>query len=222
MLTFAHRLTAATDGYFTPTLTSLLESYGYDATLSFKSSPPHPSTHSYSLKGNSLTKTPTTQFDLGGLGKGYLIDKIAKFLKGTDFSFFLINGGGDIYATSHADDTAWHAAIQHPRDDSLAIAQVNLINQSLATSSPSARHFADFHHLLDPKTGRPSHDLLSVSLLAPTTVVADACATAIFVTPRSFLKPLAAKFKFDYLIFDKNLSPLSSSPQFVIDFSYEG
>lgn len=90
-------------------------------------------------KGDRIFLNTTEQIDLGGIGKGYLIDKLTHFLQNDlDLKCFLINGGGDLYATSD------HGApvkvlLEHPTDQSLAIGEVELFNQSLCVSSSFKR-----------------------------------------------------------------------------------
>jgi thiamine biosynthesis lipoprotein len=90
-------------------------------------------------KGDRIFLNTIEQIDLGGIGKGYLIDKLTHFLQNDlDLKCFLINGGGDLYATSDHGGSI-KALLEHPTDKSLAIGEVELFNQSLCASSSFKR-----------------------------------------------------------------------------------
>ncbi len=201
MLSLGQVLNKLTDHHFDLQVRHLLEGYGYDSDLSFKINQDKLSQkfNSFRIKDKILYKHGPLSLDIGSLGKGYLIDLIAKKIKELGFSFFLIEGGGDIYATTKKNGDPWQVALEHPLDPTLGIGQVNLMNQAIATSGSSKRKIKNFHHLLDPKSKQPVNNLLSVSVLAPSTLLADACATALFVSPKKYWSILSAKFNLDYL-----------------------
>ncbi len=113
--------------------------------------------------------------DLGGIGKGWAVDRLASIL-GTPS---MANGGGDIFAAGcpPADD-AWRVGVAdpyHPDDDLLVL---SVRDRGVATSSSLKRRWqADglvLHHLIDPRTGRPSDsDAIQVTVVAPSAVLAD-------------------------------------------------
>ena len=90
-------------------------------------------------KGDRVFLNTIEQIDLGGIGKGYLMDELARFLKNElGMQYFLINGGGDLYATSDNGQPI-KVLLEHPTDQSLAIGEVELFNQSLCVSSSFKR-----------------------------------------------------------------------------------
>lgn len=200
MLHFGLILKKLTNGAFDLNIAAVLESNGYDSDYSFTKK--DISTHSgdYGLSGRTLVKRGLVKLDLGALGKGYLIDLIAKFLQREGIKNFLINGGGDIYATCKANDQSWRVAVEHPVYSDQAIGVVELKNQALATSTSQKRKFGNFHHLLNSRTQRPIDDVLSVSVLAPSAIVADGIATAIFVSSSSDRPMIAGKLKAEYFV----------------------
>jgi len=109
--------------------------------------------------------------DLGGYGKGWLIDKLKDELLSLGVKYFIVNGGGDIYATSQPDGSSVEVYVEHPVQSGLYIAKVPLLNQSLAVSSSLKRNWQkddiEFNHL-HVKEKIATHVLSSTALLADT------------------------------------------------------
>ena len=135
---------------------------------------------------------PHLQIDFGAIAKGYAIDKIHHRLKQRDYQNYIIEIGGEIFATGQSrKDTPWRIAIDKPVKDSIPGQHVQTIislsNQAIATSG-SYRNYLEMNgtktvsHIIDPRTGYPvSHTLESVTVTAPTCTEADALATALMV-----------------------------------------
>lgn len=215
MFTLGLKLNKLTNGYFDLNINKLITGLGYDKQYSFKQDREAIDTKrgSFEIKKNTFQKKGLVETDLGSLGKGYLIDKLARLLKSQAYSFFLIEGGGDIYATTKKDNSSWNIALEHPLDPQTAIGQVSLKNQAITSSSSQKRKTNDFHHLLDPKANRPSNNLLFVSILASNAFLADALATAMFVTPQEYWPNLIKNFEFEYLAVNPDMS-FTNSPRF--------
>ncbi|MBS3977019.1 MAG: FAD:protein FMN transferase [Syntrophomonadaceae bacterium] len=129
---------------------------------------------------------PGMVLDLGGIAKGYVLDRMVQLLKQRNHSFALIDFGGDVMAYGqHPEGRPWKLGIRHPRkpEDMIAVLQVS--NRAVVTSGDYQRYriFNDqrFSHLVDPDIGRPVQELTSVTIVAPTGIVADALSTAIFI-----------------------------------------
>lgn len=128
---------------------------------------------------------PGQQLDLGGIGKGYAADRAAEILKSYGIEHALIDTGGDIVAVGSRDDgQPWRLAIRHPRSSGI-MAVIGVRDLAVATSGDYERYFevdgTRYNHIIDPRTGWPASELMSVTVLAPTGVQADALATAVFV-----------------------------------------
>ena len=130
----------------------------------------------------TITLVRPLVLDLGAVAKGLAIDIAAREL--TAFENYSIDAGGDLYlAGCSPDGTPWSIGIRHPRCDDQLIDSLRVSNRAVCTSgdyerkSPGDRG----HHILDPRTGTPSNALASVTVVAPTAMVADALATAAFV-----------------------------------------
>lgn len=121
------------------------------------------------------------EIDLGGLGKEYAVDRVAHLLTRAGFHSALINFGGDVFATGPKRDASpWQVGIRHPRQDGL-IAVIPLVRGGLATSGDYERYMLvdgqRYAHLLHPATGWPVSHWQSISVLAPTCMLAGALGT---------------------------------------------
>lgn len=121
------------------------------------------------------------QFDLGAIAKGYAVDKACEVLEKMGIKNYLVNAGGDVRGTG----SEWVTGVQHPRQkDKLAVI-VNINGSAIATSGDYEQFFEKdgvrYHHILNPKTGFPANDLMSVTVIAPDLTTADALATGFFV-----------------------------------------
>jgi thiamine biosynthesis lipoprotein len=124
---------------------------------------------------------------LGGIAKGYAIDRAIKVLKDQGIEHALVNAGGDLRAIGNKGNENWQIALQNPRDKNYFITVIPINNKSVATSGDYERFFDDskqFHHIIDPKTGYSATDLISVTIIADTALEADALATSVFVMGR--------------------------------------
>ncbi len=124
--------------------------------------------------------------DLGGIAKGYAIDRGSAVLKNMGITNFILNAGGDIYVSGVKDKkTLWKIGIKHPRHTNDLIAEFNLKNYAVATSGDYERfkiiNGIRYHHILDPRTGYSGRLSESSTILAPTAEEADATATYVFL-----------------------------------------
>ncbi len=125
--------------------------------------------------------------DLGGYGKGYLIDRLADYLHEHGFHHFLINGGGDMYATSdHGEPITIY--LEHPTTPGTYIAETTLKDQGFAASSTHKRRWQvsgkQYSHIVDTSTEKEAlMDNIGIYVKAPTAVTADAWATTLLISP---------------------------------------
>lgn len=119
--------------------------------------------------------------DLGAVAKGLAVDLAAREL--APFENFAINAGGDLYLGGrNAEGEPWSIGIRHPRSDAELIEAVHVSSRAVCTSGDYERRSADGgHHILDPRTGASANGVASVTVVAPTAMLADALATAAFV-----------------------------------------
>lgn len=145
--------------------------------------------------------------DLGGIAKGYAVDKVYELLKGKGVKRAIINAGGTIRTVEKDPKRIWKIGIKDPtgNKDILGILYLDS-GLAVATSGDYERYFVKdgikYHHLLDPKTGYPSNLCKSVTVVSKKAVEADALSTAIFVLgPKKGLS-LAEKLDVGVVIVD--------------------
>ncbi len=135
-----------------------------------------------------LVKIPEGfMLDLGGVAKGYAVDRGADVLRERGIEHGLINAGGDIsvVGTRDTEGSPWRVGIQDPAEPSRVMAVVELMDATVVTSGDYQRYFevdgTRFHHIIDPATGFPADELTSVTVVAPTAADGDALSTALFI-----------------------------------------
>ncbi len=165
-------------GAFDLTVKSILEGWGYDSDYSLTEGAVG-SVGGVELDGRRLRLS--AEIDLGGLGKGYAIDRMAEILK--DLPSVLIDAGGDMVGWGRASvDQAWKIVLEDPRDLGRAIGEVTFEGRmAVGASSPARRKWRDRHHLVDPIRGEPARGMMGVFTQAETALWADVYSTALFV-----------------------------------------
>ena len=123
---------------------------------------------------------------LGGIGKGYAVDRAAAILRGSGIGDFLIQSGGDLYASGRHGERPWRAGIRDPRGPAdRIIAAMSLHDETFSTSGDYERYFLRdgrrYHHILDPDEGMPAHGCRSVTIVTKRAVIADGLSTGVFV-----------------------------------------
>lgn len=142
---------------------------------------------------------PGIQLGLGGIAKGYGIDRAVAVLKTQGLSRFLINGGGDLVGRGNKrSGDPWMIGVQHPRRTGAMLTRLPVDGHAVVSSGDYERFFEHegvrYHHILDLKTGYPARASVAVTVKAPNATIADALCTAIFVLgPRKGLA-LAQQF----------------------------
>lgn len=120
------------------------------------------------------------KIDLGGIAKGYAADRALNIIQDEGFDTVLINIGGDMVAG----DGVWKIVLSDPDDLDNYITSFNISNKAVATSGNYERYFdpsKKIHHIIDPRTGYPASECISVTIIADKGIDADALATAVFV-----------------------------------------
>ncbi len=137
--------------------------------------------------------------DFGAFGKGWLTDTIAKYFQASGCTSFVINAGGDIYATTKSDGSPWTVALEHPQNPQLTIGTTTLTNQALAGSSPFKRVWNNHTHLVSGRTGKPITHAVAIFTTAPSAATADALATCGTILRTQAFARLAHAYQVDFL-----------------------
>ena len=174
-----------TGGCFDPTVHDALVAAGYDRTFellvggSATAAPPR-TAGGVRIRGRRIELDPGVRLDLGGIGKGYAVDRAVALL--APLGPCLVNAGGDLAVAGVPEEGVWPVAVEAPSGP----LTLGLDRGALATSGSDRRRWragdAVHHHLIDPTTGRPSDsDLLRVTVTAPAAVEAEVLAKALFL-----------------------------------------
>jgi thiamine biosynthesis lipoprotein len=136
--------------------------------------------------GTAFLKRQGMRANLGGIGKGYAVDKASEILRTRGFHDFLIQFGGDIYAAGNRGDRPWRLGIQDPRGTAdQSFATMDLSDGTFSTSGDYERFFMKdgrrYHHIIDPETGEPSRGCRSVTIVTDRAVIADGLSTGVFL-----------------------------------------
>lgn len=123
---------------------------------------------------------------LGGIGKGYAVDRAANILRLRGVRAFVIQGGGDVYVAGMKEGRPWRLGIQNPRGQvQSSFAELDLSDGTFSTSGDYERAFVKngrrYHHILDPDTGEPARGARSVTIVTDRAVIADGLSTGIFI-----------------------------------------
>ncbi|HIH40772.1 MAG TPA: FAD:protein FMN transferase [Halobacteria archaeon] len=142
------------------------------------------------------------KIDLGGIAKGYAADRSLNIIQDEGFDTVLINIGGDMVAG----DGVWKIVLSDPDDPDNYITSFNISNKAVATSGNYERYFdpsKKIHHIIDPRTGYPASECISVTIIADKGIDADALATSVFVLgPEEGLNLVNSLDNVDALIID--------------------
>lgn len=127
------------------------------------------------------------QLGLGGIAKGYIVDKAAEVLKAGGVQSFLAQAGGDLYGAGRKPDgSPWVSGVQDPRGpQGEFFAVLELTDHAFSTAGDYARAYVvggkRYHHIIDPKTGYPATACRSVTIWAPSATTADGVDDAVFI-----------------------------------------
>jgi len=138
------------------------------------------------VRGSSVKiKSNLLKVDLGGLAKGYAVDRAIDVLKEAGVKSGLVNAGGDVRVLGQDGVEPWRVAVRDPFKKSTWITVLCLRDKAVATSGTYERFIARskrFPHIIDPRTGKPvASGIVSVTVLAERCIDADALATSALV-----------------------------------------
>ena len=123
---------------------------------------------------------------IGGIGKGYAVDRAANIFRLRGLRDFMIQSGGDIYVAGKKDGRPWRLGIQDPRGPATrSFAELDLSDGTFSTSGDYERAFVKdgirYHHILDPATGAPARGARSVTIVSNRAVYADGLSTGVLI-----------------------------------------
>jgi len=123
--------------------------------------------------------------DLGGIAKGYAVDRCIQMLSAAGFDESMVSAGGDSRILGDRRGKPWTVGIKDPREKGRMAAILPLENTAVSTSGDYERFFEKdgvrYHHILDPSTGDSAREVRSVTILGPEATFTDALSTSVFV-----------------------------------------
>lgn len=188
-----------TDGLFDPAILPALKNAGYDKSMveiratgvSPRSGVPQPPRSRFGeIKIDSTRQrvrlAPGMQIDLGGIAKGWIVERAARLLAEWSMPCAVSAGGDMVFRGYPTDGRAWRVNIEDPLDPERAILGLRLGPCAVATSSVTKRTWVQAghlrHHLIDPRTGEPAAgNGLSVTVVADSLVTAEVYAKALLI-----------------------------------------
>ncbi|WP_308466432.1 FAD:protein FMN transferase [Rathayibacter soli] len=225
LLRWYARLYDATDGAVTPLIGQTLSDAGYDAAVGLRPRPEIATTpawdHRSQLRARGIALDRPLLFDVGAAGKGYAVDRVADLIRAAGIDAYIVDGGGDI-----AVGTATHLiGLEHPiwPDRLIGTARISggdpahadpggpggsggsadaggsgdLGHSAICGSATNRRAWGDWHHILNPRTSRPTTEVIAAWAIADSAMHADGLATALFFVPPGRLAHLGP---FDYIV----------------------
>jgi len=123
---------------------------------------------------------------LGGVGKGYAVDRAVAILRKAGLRNFMVQSGGDLYVSGKKGDRNWRVGIRDPRGPATSyFAGAEITNATFSTSGDYERFFVEdgvrYHHIIDPDTGQPARHCRSVTIMAKDAITADVLSTSVFL-----------------------------------------
>jgi thiamine biosynthesis lipoprotein len=128
---------------------------------------------------------PGMRIDVGGIGKGYAVDRCIGILQALGFAHALVSAGGDSRMIGDHDGRPWVVGIRHPDDAYKIVTRLPLVDTAMSTSGDYYRFFDEggvrYHHIIDPHTGHSASRVRSATILGPTATETDGLSKTAFV-----------------------------------------
>jgi thiamine biosynthesis lipoprotein len=220
----AKKLAIKSQHLFNPAIGELIALWGFHSSQQAGTQPSepaikelvkqNPTLENITIKGIRMSNNnAAVKIDLGGVAKGFAIDRLLSYLKKRGIHNALINTGGDLKVIGKHGDRPWKIAIRDPRKAKAIVGSIELNNNEAAfTSGDYERYFKNknnknkyLHHIIDPRTGYPAIGTQSVTVLHQNAATADAAATALFIAgPKQWVEIAKSMGIKHVLLIDEN------------------
>lgn len=128
---------------------------------------------------------PGMRIDLGGIAKGYAVDRGISILRKCKIQHAIVSAGGDSRILGDKQGRPWMMGIQHPRKKQAVALALPLSDSAISTSGDYERYFLindqRIHHIINPRTGESAHGSWSASVIGPDATSTDALSTTLFI-----------------------------------------
>lgn len=153
---------------------------------------------------------PNLYVDLSTVAKGYAVDQVAELLQTNNIKNFLVEIGGEMRVSGiKASATPWKIAIEKPEADQRSVQEIISVGDNAVATSGDYRIYYEqdgvrYSHLIDPSTGYPiTHNVVSVTVINPSSMTADGLATALIVMGKEKALALANRYDIAVLLITK-------------------
>ena len=128
---------------------------------------------------------PGMRIDLGGIAKGWAVDRGIDILRELGIEHAMVNAGGDTRLLGDRRGKPWIVGIRDPRNEGKVVTRIPLQDEALSTSGDYERYFEEdgvrYHHILEPGTGRSPKAVRSVTVIGPTATHTDGLTKPVFI-----------------------------------------
>lgn len=157
------------------------------------------------LEGKRLQSANTAvDLNFGAFAKGYAIDLSMAYLRDKGIANAVINAGGDLSVIGLHGERPWKIGIRHPRKEGVIAWLEARDGESIFTSGDYERYYIyegrRYHHILDPRTGYPTSDISSVTVITENAGLADAAATALLIAGHDKWQAIARSLSIDSIM----------------------
>ncbi|MDH3350900.1 MAG: FAD:protein FMN transferase [Gammaproteobacteria bacterium] len=125
------------------------------------------------------------RINLGGIAKGYFVERGVNILRVRGVRNAIVTAGGDSRLLGDRRGQPWMVGIRDPRNDGQVAISVPLEDEAISTSGDYERYFEEgdirYHHIIEPSTGSPASGVHSATVFGPDAVITDALSTSVFV-----------------------------------------
>ena len=125
------------------------------------------------------------RINLGGIAKGYAVERGVEVAKRHGVRHARVTAGGDTRLLGDRRGVPWMIGVQNPRNDGQVAVTIPLQDEAISTSGDYERYFDEegerYHHIIAPTTGEPAGEVHSVTIIGPDAVITDALSTSVFV-----------------------------------------
>jgi FAD:protein FMN transferase len=204
-------------GLFEPRLGTLVRLWGFDDPARQRSAPPSPDEIDALLEllreapaydgGDWYGPAPGVAWDLGAIGKGYIVDLALDWLRRRGFDHAIVNAGGNVAARGRRGARAWRVGIRDPRSAGelpTLLAALDAGDESVVTHGDDQRYFEHcgrrYSHVLHPLSGMPARGLRALTVIHADGTLADAGGAALFAAGAGGWQALAARLGIDQVL----------------------
>jgi len=128
---------------------------------------------------------PGVRINLGGIAKGYAVERGIAIAKRYGVRNARVTAGGDTRLLGDRLGKPWMVGVQNPRNDKEVVVTIPLENEAISTSGDYERFFIEngerYHHIIVPSTGTPAGEVHSSTIIGPDAVITDALSTSVFI-----------------------------------------